>query len=40
MIPRARFEPVIQASDRPQTPDLDRSATGIGEEENIPKLNQ
>jgi hypothetical protein len=29
-MPSARFEPVIPASDRPQTHALDRAATGIG----------
>ena len=29
-MPPARFEPAIAAGDRPQTHDLDRSATGIG----------
>jgi hypothetical protein len=31
-MPSARFEPVILASERPQTHALDRAATGIGRE--------
>ena len=28
----AEFEPIIPTSERPQTQDLDRAATGIGQE--------
>jgi len=29
-MPRVGFEPIISAEERPQTPALDRAATGIG----------
>ena len=35
-MPTARFESAVLASDRPETPTLDRSATGIGERQGGP----
>jgi hypothetical protein len=37
-MPSAVFEPAIPASDRPQTLALDRSATGIGNVDNLRQI--